>query len=287
MKNVVIHVGPPKTGTTSIQTFLQESSLRHVVYLGVFQPRHENDDKNHLRDDIYGYLSGTSSNPNAVSKIKNVVEDVINNRKIAVLSEEMILHGQNWRSKVRRLYDIFGEFDPRISICLREPKEALPSYYQEIYSSLSKDLRSGFSRFANSEYGDIYNYQEVERCFKSSGFQDIGFFRFDDLTGGNLFLRDLGLGKIPESNVRMNLSRKNKSQKANNGFRVVETNRIDEMDNIFSKTVGLLKQLGPPGRHANRAIRSVMETRKRLNISHVDKCDMLSKVYESYQSRTL
>lgn len=164
MKKVVIHAGPPKTGTTSIQTFLQESSLSRVCYLGVFQPRHENEYRNRLRDKIYAYLNGGHEE---VSEIQEFIEDVLDSKEVAVFSEEMILHGLNWKSKVDRLYSIFGHFDPRVSICLRDPKDALPSYYQEIYSNLDKTFRSEFRQFVNSEYGEIYNYREVEKCFES------------------------------------------------------------------------------------------------------------------------
>jgi hypothetical protein len=225
------------------------------------------------------------NSPDEISEIRDLVESNLDNTEGAIFSEEMILHGLNWRSKIKRLYDIFGQYNPSVSICLRGPKEALLSYYQEIYSSLDKDLRSDFSSFVNSEYGDIYNYREVEQCFESSGFQDICFFHFDDLIGGRLFLRDLGVQGIPDADVRIRLSRNNKSKKDHRGYRLVEINRIDEMENLFSSAIGFLKRLGPPGRYTNRAIRSMMETSKTIEISHVDKCDSLQKVYESYQKR--
>jgi hypothetical protein len=127
MKKVVIHAGPPKTGTTSIQTFLQESSLSRVCYLGVFQPRHENECRNRLRDKIYAYINGGHEE---VSEIQEFIENILDSKEVAVFSEEMILHGLNWKSKVDRLYSISGQFDPRVSMCLKDPKDALTSYYQ-------------------------------------------------------------------------------------------------------------------------------------------------------------
>jgi hypothetical protein len=170
---------------------------------------------------------------------------------------------------------------------LRDPKDALPSYYQEIYSNVDRHLRSEFRKFVNSEYGEIYNYRGVERCLESSGFQDISFFRFDDLTAGSLSPRDLGIEGVPDAGVHMSLSKNNRSKKDRRGHRVIKTNRIDEVDDLFSTAVGVLRKLGSPGCHFNQMIRSMMEVEKKIKVGNVGRCDKLSEIYEDYQRRTL
>lgn len=152
---------------------------------------------------------------------------------------------------------------------------------------MNKSLRSEFRKFVNSEYGEIYNYRKLEKCFRSSGFQDISFFGFDDLTTGSLSPRDLGIESVPDAGVRMSLPKNNKSKKDRRGYRVIKTNRMDEMDNLFSTAVGHLRKLGSPGRYFNQTIRTMMEVEKKIKVGSVVKCDKLSEIYEDYRRRIL
>lgn len=99
--------------------------------------------------------------------------------------------------------------------------------------------------------------------------------------------RNLGIEGVPDAGVRMSLPKNNKSKKDRRGYRVIKTNRMDEMDNLFSTAVRLLRELGSPGHYFNQKIQSMMEVEKKIKVGSVDKCDKLSEIYENYRRRIL
>lgn len=60
MKKIIIHLGPPKTATTSLQYFFQKIDFKsmNALYIGVLQPRNKKNLKAHnaIADKILSFV---------------------------------------------------------------------------------------------------------------------------------------------------------------------------------------------------------------------------------------
>ena len=93
--------------------------------------------------------------------------------------------------KIEILSKIFSKYNPRIIIVLRDPAEAIPSYFQEIYHKLPSELQKDFELFSRSDYCLAYDYEWLMDQLMSCYFHDINFFLFKDLVANNLTLGQL------------------------------------------------------------------------------------------------
>ena len=97
---VVVHIGPPKTGTTSLQYYFQEFTHPDFFYLGVHQPRKEL--KNDLYSDIYNYCCNAKpANTTKLNRIHKDLKIMLKTYQIVFISEE-ILQGDSRPANGRR-----------------------------------------------------------------------------------------------------------------------------------------------------------------------------------------
>lgn len=95
------------------------------------------------------------------------------------------------QEKISRLKEVLGNLPCRIVITLRDPKLALPSYYQEIFRSLPIGLQLDFSAFCRDQRAICYDYEELLKIINEAGFVDVKLIDFETLSAGKLDLGEL------------------------------------------------------------------------------------------------
>ena len=192
-----IHIGPPKTASTSVQLALQSVDLPGFHYLGSHQPREQ--DGRGFSNLLHAYCSGLTNEIS--SDLEERLLDIrgrISAGETVVLSEEMFLVWQDrahfW-TKLERLEQVFEELPRSYVVTMRDPKDALPSYYQELYTRLSAREKLNPALFFDHCRCDCYDYASIASWFvkRNISFRTVDF---DSLKAGSLILREF-LG--PES----------------------------------------------------------------------------------------
>lgn len=197
---LVIHIGPPKTATTSLQLTLQQLECPGFHFAGVRQPRDES--KTTLAGIILQYLRrgdvGTLK-----ADIQHTISDLLSRFDLVVLSEEMFVshqHNTPLQRKVIRLFELMGEFTPRIVFCLRDPRQAIPSFFQEANRQWPTTFQD-YGHFLRSEFIDCFDYEELKSKFKLAGFGEVLTFMFEDYINGQLTLYQFAGVKISQEVV--------------------------------------------------------------------------------------
>lgn len=187
--DVIIHIGPPKTGTTSLQVALDEVEHPDFFYAGTFQPRSRNAGSSCQM--LYRACSDKLGRQIKTSKLQAELEQLTKQRKAVLFSEEMFLLEQQEVSIEEKIFNLrraFSGFNCRILISARSGKSALPSLYQEIFHSLPMKLQMDFSEFCRDRRASCYDYIAVCEMLERLGFDDIFVFDFEDLTKKKLNL---------------------------------------------------------------------------------------------------
>lgn len=207
MNKLIIHLGPPKTATTSLQHFLQEQNFSNIEYLGIKQPRGKSGHS--FTSKLYEKVIGVDTELN-LSELKQLIKE-----KNVILSEEMLLVQNSkisWKDKLRNLKDILNDFEVTIVIVAREPISAIKSYYQELYYSINKEDFPSINHFALSEYCEIYDYKKLTGELYKIGFHDFKILDYDKLISGHYTLNNF---EINNDSV-IKLGHKNRSFKKSN-----------------------------------------------------------------------
>lgn len=187
--SIIVHIGPPKTATTSLQIALEEISHPNFHYAGTFQPRARNADS--LCQRLYRVCSGKSPHQDDVKNIRGELKSHLQEGKTIFLSEEMFLLEEDHTSihcKIQLLRNVLAGFDCKILISARPGKSALPSLYQEIFNKLPMPLKIDFSAFCRDKRAACYDYSDICKMLEGSGFDDIVISEFDKLSSGSVTL---------------------------------------------------------------------------------------------------
>ena len=187
--SIIVHIGPPKTATTSLQLALEEISHPNFHYAGTFQPRARNADS--LCQRLYRVCSGKSPHQDDIKNVRGELKSHLQEGKTIFLSEETFLLEQDHasiHSKIKLLRSVLAGFDCKILISARPGKSALPSLYQERFNSLPMPLQIDFSAFCRDKRSACYNYSDICKMLEGSGFDDIIISEFDKLSSGSVTL---------------------------------------------------------------------------------------------------
>ena len=166
-KTIYLHIGMPKTGTTSVQAFLAENkeklSEKDILY--PIKENAENEYNEHLynyRGAVLGALAkGTDAYNEYFEKhFLNIIEKSA--CKNVILSEEILF------LRTTDVVDIFlkHDFNVKIIIYIRKPAEYLASTWQEnvksVYSVMGLKFRHSLEQFLDREipYSIIFKYIE-------------------------------------------------------------------------------------------------------------------------------
>ena len=187
--SIIVHIGPPKTATTSLQIALQEISHPNFHYAGTFQPRARNADS--LCQRLYRVCSGKSPHQDEIKNVRDELKSYLQEDKTVFLSEEMFLIEQEHASiqiKIKRLRKTLAGFDCKILISARPGKSALLSLYQELFNSLPMSLQIDFSAFCRDKRSACYDYSNICKLLEDAGFNNIIIAEFDSLSSGSVNL---------------------------------------------------------------------------------------------------
>lgn len=207
---IICHIGPPKTATTSLQIALDKIDARNVIFVGAFQPRERN--VNSISYRLHTYCAWKSARiPSEKRRILEDLANILQRGNTIILSEELLLVSQSHASmqeKVCVLGDLLKGLPCQILVTARDPQFALPSYYQEIFSSLPISLQLDFSAFCRDIRFRCYDYEYVIGLFEAAYFAEIKFIDFAALSGGHVSLGHF-TGKSTHRHIKVLIERHN------------------------------------------------------------------------------
>ena len=167
-----------------------------------------------------------------------MLSGIFREKKVLILSEEMLTahHPKNsWKSKIDRLYKYLCDFDPVVIFTIRNPVQALPSYFQEIFNSLDVYYQQNYLEFIHSDYCDVYKYKTFLGYLQKTGFTRIVVLDYDQLIEGKYCISDL----IPvDSSITTDIEKITISLKKNNQSFSKDNKR-------YAKPVSLRKIINP------------------------------------------
>lgn len=189
LSSLYILVGPPKTGTTSLQVALESKARQDpssIRYHGAFQPRSRNNGSLAWR------LHNAFFSGSRIAELVTIKQE-LNNLLMAsnvpvVISEEMFLVSQSklgWTKKLEYLSLVVEPSMTTIVIALREPGAALRSYYREIFESLPLIYRLSFRAWCFCDQARVFNYNAIAEAASGLGFK-LQFFDMNLLGAGKV-----------------------------------------------------------------------------------------------------
>ncbi|NVK75228.1 MAG: hypothetical protein HWE24_17295 [Oceanospirillaceae bacterium] len=251
---LVIHIGSPKTSTTSLQSLLESLDIEGFMYGGCLQPRSAK--RPSLVSDIHRSI--VNRDKDSIKELSDSIKVALESKEIVLLSEEMFLVHENRmgvKEKLQELYDLIGDLRTEVLITVRNPSKGLPSLYQELYSNLPKDLQEDFSKFCYSDYALSFRYPELDMLLKDLGFKNIRYVSFDSLVSGNLTLGSFLNSTLEQFNFALSLPKLNEGAKDITGRRqLVKSSRskrlvkkLIKMKPSFLPNMGLSRKI-PQGK---------------------------------------
>lgn len=192
---LLIHIGLPKTATTTLQAqYFPSLGERGCLYLGTFQPRDQPQNRMFLR------LREAITRPDGdLAEVSDELQGLLVTENRLIVSEEMFLvsgrDSVSWRDKLRRLASLVAGLDYAILVTVREPCSGSFSYYVELeprYRSLGLDYVSSVMA---DDAMQIYDYttllKAIDECFPKDR---VHFLDFDDIVAGRFAAIDSLLG---------------------------------------------------------------------------------------------
>lgn len=203
---IYLHIGPPKTATTSLQLVLEANQQEAGYdYRGVTQPRDPGEAE--LAARLHRYC--VSPDDDLLRSLRNEVDGVLNTGRDLVISEEMLLRDGHvtHQDKLQRLSEPLKGARVIVLICVRDPVIGLQSLYQELFRELGLSQKLSFARFVRGNQAKVFDYAHVTQAAAILG--GTRCLSFDSLTQGDLTFGDLlgpryaSLGPIvlPSANV--------------------------------------------------------------------------------------
>lgn len=215
--HLFLHLGPPKTATTSLQIALQSLDLPNFVYLGAHQPRDPS--VTHPSDLIHTFcLHESAALSSELEMFVTTIHKRLEQGGTVVLSEEGFLVWEeraHFWEKLARLEQLFSELPHTYIITVRDPKDALPSYYQELYPRLSVAEKLRPEQFFEHGRCDCYDYQKLKSWFDQRGLA-VRLLDFTRLASGSLSLREL-LGSACSHDSTLAIPLANAGRRGNDG----------------------------------------------------------------------
>lgn len=209
----VLHIGLPKTATTSLQRhyfpFIPDTVL---TYIGTEQPRPRRPHPSYST-----IMNVIDSPPDVLNHHLNIAQTslaALLAGKAVLFSEEMITVDGHvpWQDKIRRLGMVFANHSCTILVTVREPVSGLFSLYVELFRSLETRFPT-FADFSEGNQAAIYDYRFLTSIL-SDAFPatPVMFVPFEKLKTGDAFLRQISdilqthspISQLPQENNTKN-----------------------------------------------------------------------------------
>ena len=178
MAKLFVHIGLPKTATTSLQIDLfPRINQERLIYLGVYQPREKE------QKQIYKYFYKAVNTGQEIEKTNSLLKTQLDKGINLLISEEMTVvtdKKYTWREKIYNLFKVLIGLDYYLIVTVREPVSAMFSYYVELYSLFRNE------NFSNTVFKNdamkIYHYRIFfDYLFKFFDSKKIFLQKFEDI----------------------------------------------------------------------------------------------------------
>lgn len=182
---VYLHIGLPKTATTSLQAGVFNRLAPLVDYIGVMQPRSIK--QYEIFNDITTtlYSNETDFELRCPVLAKNIKDRIHAQQKPMLISEEMFTvdhNGLTWQQKLGRLGKIFAEFKVAIIVTVREPVQATYSLYVELYQQIHNEFPTFLSFLWHANQAKIYRFEQLDLVLRNSfHLGTVNYFAFENL----------------------------------------------------------------------------------------------------------
>lgn len=193
---IFVHIGLPKTATTSLQKDLF-SRLDNFEYAGVSYPRSWEFDTR----TVYGaFMVGMYSGD--MGHFKRALE-LVDQTKPILISEEMITVvtvKSDWKQNLKNLRLLLDEHDYRLLITIRDPLDAMFSYYVERCDYFRDNYKIFDKQILDSVDMEIFRYQSFLGYLKDEFDSDRVYVAdYSKITSGQFNEVERFLGsKLPE-----------------------------------------------------------------------------------------
>lgn len=183
---IIMHIGLPKTATTTLQTDLFPKLTQGVRYLGINQPRGTKSNDLLFNSIYQSIVSGTQND-----QIRQAIRRELEKGNNLLFSEEMVTVSDSavsWRKRLENLAQILKGVRHEIIVTVREPVSALFSYYCEIFKTLPRADRDDFMNcILTSENMEIFHYEKLsDELLKNFEKNRIHVIKFEDIINKQL-----------------------------------------------------------------------------------------------------
>ena len=190
MPQLIVHIGLPKTATTTLQTDVFPSMDPGVIeYVGVRQPRSAS------QDELYERIYRAARSGHTIDAVADEIQRRLDCGRHVLLSEELLTVTDStvtWRTKLGNLAELIGRFEYRVLVTVRDPVDAMFSFYVERHERFQDSAAPLEELAATDDRLCIYRYEELfgelSQLFEGDRlhvltFEDIIHSRFDRLVG--------------------------------------------------------------------------------------------------------
>lgn len=176
MGKLILHIGLPKTATTSIQYQILDTPTNRSLYLGKFQS-----EQSAFHTLVSEYLNGKVDENSAHDEIYHIVSKY----EICIYSNEMLTvdSGITWQEKIKKLGILFKGIELQVLVTTRLPSSHAPSLFAELQSLFGW---ASIDQFLEHSQSDILNINAIDDLLKNSNLarqHSVKYIDFDDLIG--------------------------------------------------------------------------------------------------------
>lgn len=258
MKKLIVHIGPPKTATTSLQYYFQNLDLVNLFYAGVSQPRQSSDSS--IAAILLQWMRDDSSSV-SLEQVLSVLNIAFAENDVVIVSEELFLVPESrcsLSSKMDKLMQLSHNYDTRIIYTKRNLKSVVPSYYQELYPNLTKGLQDSFEKFCKSTYMEAFDLLSLKSSFQNVGC-DFKVLDFEDVVSSRLRLFDITAIELHKE-VLIRVEKENKA-------RIIDSSRVLRKKSSFEQVIACLMKYKPKSMKSSKAAKLLRSVNEKLRVS--------------------